>query len=1187
MNFGRFWTVFSYDFSYNRKRPFYWIWLVLLAWNAWLMSMGAWIIRSIDTAVGTEKSFVNSEFQIAFVFALMPVLLLGLFMAIAAGTPLIRDVQQKIGEILHTTPLRPAEYIVGKFTAAIASSLAVLALFLIILILLNEVIPNPAATDIHGPFRLRNYLMPAVVFFLPVLFFIAGICFALSEFTRKVFLVYVFPVVLLLLTMGFITSWFPPDASEGFTRFMQFIDPTGFRWLKQTWLIVDRGVSFYNTQSIQYDMPFLLSRLFYVLFGIGMVAVSARNFARKHVKIRDKRVTVRVPIGEQALPLEVADLSRLEGQRVPVGMFRQMLNVVRMELKELAGQTWLMVFMVMIAIFLITPDRGGVGPMHIISLYTSGWVATRAMLPLSLMMCFLILFATTESLHRENQTDLSPILYSTPLSTFSLLAGKALVNFIVAFGSMFISFVFVAGLIISSGETPFEVMPFVQTWGLLIFPTFIFWTAFVMAAFSWTKNRMSTYGIALALMFVTGWAIANNKVNWVTNWPLVNTVTWSDFGSFDLDRTAFVLNRLFYLSLSISLFAFAVFRFPRRVADRNQARRKFGWRIVVQLTALLLPPSVLGSVLWIQLEQGFQGRASQNAEKDYWRKNMASFMNEPLPHPTRIEMDIRLEPATREFHVRGLYDLENRKEKPLFRIPLTGVGRWKNLRWSVNGKEYTPENRSGMFVFVPDSPLQTGQTMKIGFSYDGIMLPGISRNGGPLVLGEFILPAGVALTGRNPWFVPVLGFVDSVGIDEKNRYEPEDPGPHFYEGITDAGIDRSLLDTNIRVDVPEEYYATSMGVLTSEKVSNGRRVLTWQSDYPVRVFNVVAGKWTSRNGKVSIVYYHKKHSYNIDLMVLGLDSARRYYSQWFGPYVWKELRISEFPAYGLYARGNPTNIFFSEGIGFLTKDSMDQPAQFGLSAFGVTAHEAAHQWWGHMLSPGEGPGGIVLAEGMAHFATLCLFEQVQGDEVRRIMSKQMEAYYGETRAVSSERPLSKSTFFRDADQTVIYDKGGWVFWMMRNLLGRDPMYAGLTTFIQKWHRGPDHPVLEDFVAHMKTFARDPEAYDHFTQQWFFDVVMPEYRYMEKPQKHRVGNMWEVKAVIKNVGNANMPVDVSTSTGRRFDKEYRESRTKVSLNGGQQREIILQCAFEPDRIVVDPDLQVFHLQRNAATYRFKP
>jgi len=200
-------------------------------------------------------------------------------------------------------------------------------------------------------------------------------------------------------------------------------------------------------------------------------------------------------------------------------------------------------------------------------------------------------------------------------------------------------------------------------------------------------------------------------------------------------------------------------------------------------------------LLWLKVEQGFQGRAARNAEKDYWRKN------------------------------------------------LTGVGRWKNLRWTVNGKEYQPENRSRMFVFVPDPPLQPQQTITIGFSYDGVLLPGISRNGGSLELGEFILPAGIVLTGRNPWFVPVLGYVDTIGVDDKNRYEPGDPGPHFYEGITDAGIDRSLLQTKIRLDVPQEYFATSMGVLKEEKIFNGRRSLLWESDYPLRVFNVVAGKW--------------------------------------------------------------------------------------------------------------------------------------------------------------------------------------------------------------------------------------------------------------------------------------------------------------------------------------------------------
>ena len=51
----------------------------------------------------------------------------------------------------------------------------------------------------------------------------------------------------------------------------------------------------------------------------------------------------------------------------------------------------------------------------------------------------------------------------------------------------------------------------------------------------------------------------------------------------------------------------------------------------------------------------------------------------------------------------------------------------------------------------------------------------------------------------------------------------------------------------------------------------------------------------------------------------ALDAARKYYSEWFGAFPWKELKISEFPALATYAQGFPTNITFSEGIGFLTK----------------------------------------------------------------------------------------------------------------------------------------------------------------------------------------------------------------------------------------------------------------------------
>jgi hypothetical protein len=52
------------------------------------------------------------------------------------------------------------------------------------------------------------------------------------------------------------------------------------------------------------------------------------------------------------------------------------------------------------------------------------------------------------------------------------------------------------------------------------------------------------------------------------------------------------------------------------------------------------------------------------------------------------------------------------------------------------------------------------------------------------------------------------------------------------------------------------------------------------------------------------------------------------------------------------------------------------------------------------------------------------------------------------------------------------------------------------------------------------------------------------------------------------------------------KDYKDQRTQIQLQPGEQREIKLRCNFEPKRLIVDPDIQVFQLQRNAATYRFK-
>ena len=163
--------------------------------------------------------------------------------------------------------------------------------------------------------------------------------------------------------------------------------------------------------------------------------------------------------------------------------------------------------------------------------------------------------------------------------------------------------------------------------------------------------------------------------------------------------------------------------------------------------------------------------------------------------------------------------------------------------------------------------------------------------------------------------------------------------------------DRRPYTTRVKITGPADFTLNSVGIKTEETESNGRRTVVWESDHPVSFFNVVAGRWNVKRGEGTAVYYDPRHPYNVDEILGCLDSARKYYSEWFFPYPWKELKLSEFPDLATYAQGFPTNISFSEGVGFLTSNS--PTIHF---AFEVTAHEAAPPVVGQHPDSGERPG---------------------------------------------------------------------------------------------------------------------------------------------------------------------------------------------------------------------------------------
>src|SRR5215203_5709468 len=379
-SFRRLGLVAGLDLKEDLRRPLFLIFMAVMLLNGWWMSRGDWVFRSIDTSLGSPKAWVDSEFQTAYVYALISYFMVSFFVAVVAGMLLISDAEQKVVELLQSTPLRPSEYVWGKFLAALAASLAAMLVLPLSTGLLSHLLPDPGSPDIYGPFRLMAYLRPTLVFLVPAVVFTAGVAFALGRWTGRPILVFLFPVSLFLLCQSFLWGTYPPRISEELSLFLRYADPSGFRWLKESWLLTDRGIAFYNMRPMSFDTPFLLSRAGFTLLGLLLVDLSRRHFAvrlRRPARTRDLEVPPAVLGLGQARPLAALGMkSRL------AGFFESTFTVARFELQELRSQPGLYIFIPFILLFLyvLYRDMFGQGDIQLSRLLlTSGTAATRGM----------------------------------------------------------------------------------------------------------------------------------------------------------------------------------------------------------------------------------------------------------------------------------------------------------------------------------------------------------------------------------------------------------------------------------------------------------------------------------------------------------------------------------------------------------------------------------------------------------------------------------------------------------------------------------------------------------------------------------------------------------------------------------------------------------------------------------------
>jgi ABC-type transport system involved in multi-copper enzyme maturation permease subunit len=1206
LNPARAATIARAELSFGLKRPLSWIWGLILVLSAWGLSTGSMQISTGDSSVGGTKAWLTSEFSQSFQFAVIGLLLYGFFVSVAAGMAILRDGESRVSELLHATPLTPGEYVWGKFLGLCLSFAAITAIHVTANVFFNHALVGGADAEYVGPLVLTNYLRPALFFGAPVILFLAGVTLAAGTLGRRPILIYFLPVSLLLGCGFFLWEWNPHWLAPGWDRVLMALDPAGLRWLQHTWLDVDRGVEFYNTQAVGLDGLFVGSRLVFVLLGLGAVVLTHRRLARAlrgaH-PVRRARAAGREEPATEAAPAAPVALAILGMSGARLGFLGQVLAITRVELRELRSSPGLYLFGPLILLQTVGVAFARTGAFDTPLLWTSGLMAQASFNTLTLLVCLLLLFYTVESLERERTAGLSPIFAAASLANGAILLGKTLANALLGALVILLSFLACALVLVLRREAPLELAPFALLWGALLLPTFLLWNAFVAAAWALLRNRYTTYALALGVLVLSGWLQLTGKMNWVGNWNLWSAVVWSDLAPLELDRQAYVLNRVLALGTAAFFVALALRFLERREADpigrATRRRPRALLRAALGLAPFALVPLVAGSWLAVLVRDGTGGGAREKVEHDYWAANMRTWVDAPQPALAAAAVELELDPAQSFLRSRGTFTLVNDEPEPLARFALTTGAHWVETRWTIDGRPCEPDTKTLLHVFRPERPLAPGARIELGFAFEGRFPGGVSENGPGA--GEFVLPGGVVLTSFSPSFVPVIGFLEGPGIDDENRYEPRDYPDDFHLGTTPSGFGVDVpYPVRVTVRGPAEYTFNSVGLKTGDTVAEGVRTVTWESDHPVLFFNVVAGRWDEARSAGTVIHHAREHAYNVSEMSAALAAARRWYGEWFSPFPWSELKLSEFPGYASYAQGFPTNITFSEQIGFLTSARREADAPFL-----VTAHEAAHQWWGNRLVPGRGPGGDILSEGMSHFATILLFEQIKGLGARIGFCTGIETRYAEERQADSERPLVKIDGSRAGDTTVTYDKGGWVFWMLLQHLGRERGLAGYRSFLECYEENPDHPVLQDLVEHLRGFTDDPAGYEAFTRQWFFELVLPEYELSGARKEDLADGSWRVQARLRNLGTGSMPVQVAAARGERFPEgeagqpgaggagddallaatkpaaDYRDERITLTLAAGEEAELEIQCDFEPDELVVDPDALVLQLRRKQA------
>ncbi len=328
------------------------------------------------------------------------------------------------------------------------------------------------------------------------------------------------------------------------------------------------------------------------------------------------------------------------------------------------------------------------------------------------------------------------------------------------------------------------------------------------------------------------------------------------------------------------------------------------------------------------------------------------------------------------------------------------------------------------------------------------------------------------------------------------------------------------MDFDATVSTSADQLAIAPGYLDREWVEGGRRYFHYTMDSKIVGFYsflsaryaTLHDRWSpppdampgSRDVEIEIDY-QPGHEFDLARMVKGVKRSLDYFTTKFGPYQHRQVRIVEFPRYEKFAQSFPNTIPFSEGLGFIARvddanpDDIDYP-------FYITAHEVAHQWWGHQVVGGDTQGATFIVESMAQYSALMVMKREYGaDKMKKFLRYELDRYLrGRSGAKQAELPLVAV----EGQPYIHYAKGSLAMYALADYVGEDRLDAELAKFIAaKKFQPPPYTNALELVAALR--AATPPEYPHLVEDLFETITLFENRAKEASYVKRPDGKYEV------------------------------------------------------------------------------